>query len=156
MAMTQQAYSTASHATFSLRYHLVMVTKYRRKALSEEMLREAETIFGEVLGKWRCGLLEFGGDADHVHLLIEAHPALELSRLVNNLKTASSRRLRNRYPEHLANFYSKPVLWHRAYFVSSVGSASLGTVKDYIEAQRVDEGSERGGEPPPPQLTGQR
>ncbi len=84
-----------------MRYHLVLVTKYRKKVLEEEMLTELENIFGEVLLKWRCRLLEFGGESDHVHLLVEAHPALQLSNLVNNLKTASSRRLRNRYRQHI-------------------------------------------------------
>lgn len=128
---------TNAHAAFSLRFHLVLVTKYRRKVLTPAMLAQAREIFGEVLAKWRCELIEFGGEADHVHLLIEAHPALMPSNLVNNLKTASSRRLRNLFPEQVALFYRDPVLWHRAYYLGSVGSASLETVKAYIERQSV-------------------
>jgi hypothetical protein len=45
--------------------------------------------------------------------------------MINNLKTASARRTRNRFPEHIAKFYSKPLFWHRAYFVGSVGGATL-------------------------------
>ncbi|WP_235033932.1 transposase [Pantoea sp. 18069] len=44
--------------------------------------------------------------------------------LINNLKTASARRTRNRFAAHLAHFYSKPLFWHRAYFVGSVGGAT--------------------------------
>ncbi|MHB1321625.1 MAG: transposase [Acidithiobacillus ferrivorans] len=36
--------------------------------------------------------MEFGGESDHVHLLVEIHPALNISTLINNLKTASARR----------------------------------------------------------------
>ncbi|HUW98479.1 MAG TPA: transposase [Acidiferrobacter sp.] len=60
-----------------------------------DTLREA---FTEILEGWRCTLLEFGGEADHVHLLAEIHPALNISTLINNLKTASSRRARNPRP----------------------------------------------------------
>lgn len=66
--------------------------------------------------------LWFGGEADHVHLLIDIHPARDISVLVNNLKTASARRTRSRFAEHLASFYEKPLFWHRAYFVGSVGA----------------------------------
>jgi putative transposase len=99
--MKIKRHNSSNHAVHALRYHLVLVTKYRKKVLEEEMLTELENIFGEVLLKWRCRLLEFGGESDHVHLLVEAHPALQLSNLVNNLKTASSRRLRNRYRQHI-------------------------------------------------------
>jgi putative transposase len=71
-----------------------------------------------------------------VHVLFTAHPALELSRVVNNLKTASSRRLRNTFPEQVKKFYWKPVFSHRAYYISSVGNASLETVQRYVANQK--------------------
>ena len=85
---------------------------------------------------WRtgCTLLEFGGEADHVHLLAEIHPALNSSTLINNLKTAFGR-ARNRFSDHLKPFYSKPYFWHRAYYVGSVGGATLETVRRYVESQ---------------------
>ena len=72
---------------------------------------------------------------DHVHLLIDVHPALNISTLINNLKTASSRRAGSRFAAHLANFYTKPAFWHRAYFVSSVGGVTLDVVKQYVANQ---------------------
>jgi len=94
-----------------------------------------KTIFSELLRAWRCELIEFGGEDDHVHLLIETHPALDLSRLVNNLKTVSSRRIRKEYSEHVARYYWKPFFWHGAYYIGSVGGATLDTVKRYVESQ---------------------
>ena len=133
--MTDARPNTRNNAAFDLRYHLVLVTKDRRPALTEAILADLERIFAEVLAGWRCRLAEFGGEADHVHLLFEAHPAMELSSLVNSLKTASSRRIRKAYASHLAQFYWKPVFWHGAYYVGSVGSASLETVRGYLERQ---------------------
>lgn len=83
--------------------------------------------------------MEFGGESDHVHLLIDIHPALDISVLINNLKTASSRRARSRFAGHLANFYKAPVFWHRAYFAGSVGCVTLETVRAYVEAQGTKE-----------------
>ncbi|WP_222703375.1 transposase [Candidatus Arsenophonus triatominarum] len=56
-------------------------------------------------------LEQFGGEADHVHLLLDMHPNIMPSRFVNNLKTVTSRLLRKEYSEHINRFYWKPVLW---------------------------------------------
>ncbi len=121
------------------------MTKYRRKTLTPELLDYLKTAFSEILVAWRCKLVEFGGEADHVHLLIDIHPALDISVLINNLKTASARRSRNRFAEHLAAFYWKPLFWHRAYFVGSVGGATLETVRAYVESQGTEEQARKKG-----------
>lgn len=128
-----------SRAVYSLQLRIVFVTKYRRPTLTPALLAYLETAFAEILTAWRCTLVEFGGEPDHVHLLIDIHPSLDLSVLINNLKAASARRARNRFAEHLAAFYSKPLFWHRAYFVGSVGGVTLETVRDYVQAQGTKE-----------------
>lgn len=130
---------SSSHAVFNIKLHIVLVTKYRRKTLTPELLEYLKSAFADCLAAWRCTLLEFGGEPDHVHLLIDIHPALDISVLINNLKTASARRARNRFAEHMATFYSKPLFWHRAYFVGSVGGATLETVRAYVDAQGTEE-----------------
>jgi putative transposase len=135
----ENANKSSSHAVYNLKLHVVFVTKYRRKTLSPDLLAYLETAFGEILSAWRCTLLEFGGEPDHVHLLIDIHPALDISVLINNLKTASARRTRNRFADHLAPFYRKPLFWSRAYFVGSVGAATLETVRAYVDAQGTEE-----------------
>lgn len=129
---------SSSHAVYNIKLHIVFVTKYRRKILAPELLDYLKSAFADVLAAWRCALIEFGGESDHVHLLVDIHPALDISVLINNLKTASARRARNRFVEHLAPFYSKPLFWHRAYFVGSVGDATLETVRAYVDAQGTE------------------
>ena len=129
---------SSSHAVFNIKLHLVFVTKYRRKTLSPAVLGYLFSAFGDCLTAWNCKLIEFGGEEDHVHLLIDIHPALDISVLINNLKTASARRTRNRFAEHLAPFYANPLFWHRAYYVGSVGGATLETVKAYVNSQGTE------------------
>ena len=130
--------TSRNRSMFELRYHLVLVTKYRRRCLTAAMLTDLKESLAATLALWRCALIECGGEADHVHCLFEAHPALDLSGLVNNLKTVTSRRLRRDFGEHLSQFYRKPVLWHSAYYVGSVGGVTLETVKRYVERQGED------------------
>lgn len=123
------------HCVYDLQYHLVLVTKYRKKCLTGELLEELNTIFADLAQKWDCEIREFGGEADHVHLLLSAHPSLELSRLINNWKTISSRLLRKKYPKQLGKYYLKPALWTRAYCLLSSGGATIETIQNYIKKQ---------------------
>ena len=99
------------------------------------MLEHLHEHFAELLVGRRCSLVEFGGEPDHLHLLFEAHPALDFASLVNNLKTASTRKLKKPFGPHIRKFYWKPGFWHRAYYVVSVANASLDTVRRYVAQQ---------------------
>ncbi|MDQ3459253.1 MAG: IS200/IS605 family transposase [Deinococcota bacterium] len=126
-----------SHSVFRLYYHLVLVTKYRRKALSGDMLKSAEEIVTRLCESWEYELVELSGEADHLHILFEAHPGMELAKFVNNLKTVTSRLLRRDYGERLARFYYKPVLWSGSYCILSTGGAPIEVIKRYLESQET-------------------
>ena len=136
MSKKKSQLKSHSHCVFKISYHIVFVTKYRKKCLTDDMLIRLKEIFLEICERWDLDLLEFGGKSDHVHLLIEAHPNIFLSRLVNSMKTLSSRYIRKEFEVHLKTFYwKKPVLWTRAYCVLSAGGAPLAVLKKYIENQ---------------------
>jgi putative transposase len=118
-----------------LKAHLVLTTKYRKKLLTKEMLSRLHEILEALLEKWECRIIEFNGEEDHIHLLFQYHPSLELSKLVNNLKTVTSRRLRSEFEERVNEFYWKDVLWNGSYFIASCGGVTISTLKKYIENQ---------------------
>ncbi len=137
-----QRLKTRSNSAFRLIYHLVLVTKFRRKSLTAEVLDRMQEIIKQLLFKWECDLIEFGGESDHVHVLFETHPSVDLSKLVNNIKTVTSRRLRSEYKEHLSQFYwgSKPQFWSGSYAIISVGAqAPLEKLIDYVQNQEQPE-----------------
>jgi putative transposase len=115
----------------------VFVTKYRRKAIIAPMLERLHEIFASVCIKTKCRLIEFSGEVDHVHLLIDFHPDNNLSILVGSLKSSSSRIIQKEFSEHLSTFYSKPVLWSSSYYVASTGGAPIERIKQYIQSQEV-------------------
>jgi putative transposase len=123
------------HCVYKLKYHLVLVTKYRKKCFTNEMLIKLEFIFKDLCKKWEIELEAFNGEQDHVHLLLDLHPNILPSILINNLKTVSSRLIRKEFTTHLAQFYWKPVLWTRAYCLITAGGAPLEIIKKYIENQ---------------------
>ena len=136
--MGKQQLQALHHCVFSLHFHLVLVTKYRRKAITKTMLERLGVIFQETLEKWGSALIEFNGEADHVHLLVRTTPTVQLSKLVNNLKTVSSRLIRKEFRGHVSRIYWKPVFWHRSYCLISAGGATIETLRKYIEEQGSD------------------
>ena len=130
--MTNQAYSTTNNCVYGLTYHLVLVVKRRRKALSAPMLDAAEIAIQERCSIRGGRLLEFGGEEDHLHALVSLPPAEALADFTNAVKTTTSRRLRRDFPQ-LKRLGS--ALWSPSYFVSSVGGAPLETIKEYVRSQ---------------------
>ena len=83
-----------------------------------------------------CELVEFNGDTEQVHLLVNFPPTVALSRLVNSMKGVSSRRLRQEFPDLARHYWGARRLWSGSYFAGSVGGAPLNVLRAYIEQQR--------------------
>lgn len=130
-----QEINRSRYSAYLLHVHIVFVTKYRREVLGELHLEKLNQYAVEICDDFGAELKECDGEADHVHMLVEYPPTVQLSKLVNSLKAVTSRRLRNEFLD-LRAAYSKPVLWSRSYFVGSCGGAPLEVVKKYIQNQR--------------------
>lgn len=121
---------------FELHAHLVFVTKCRRHVLDADALAKLNGYFRKVCGDFDAELSQFNGEDDHVHLLVTYGPKVQLSKLVNSLKGASSRLLQRDRPDLVARLRQGP-LWSPSYFAASCGGAPLSTIKAYIEQQRT-------------------
>lgn len=129
---------TSNHAAHSLTDHIVLTTKYRRRCIDSQMLARLRELFARTCEAWRCELVEFSGEADHVHLLVAAQPSMNLSHFVANLKTVSSRKIRQEFAGRLARYYWKNVFWNSAYAVVSAGGhASIEQLVAYIQNQET-------------------
>ena len=84
------------YTVYSLQYHLVLVTKYRRKCLNEKIRAFLKEKFLCLCQKLEIDLKKFSGEDNHIHLLLDCYPSLEIGKLVNNLKTVSSRNIRKK------------------------------------------------------------
>lgn len=114
----------------------MFVTKYRRGAMTGEMLTRCEEIMREVCEDFEAELKQFNGEEDHVHLLVHYPPKVQLSKLVNSLKGVSSRYLRKEYDAHVRRHLWGGRFWSGSYFAGSCGGAPLALVRQYIENQQ--------------------
>jgi len=126
-----------AHVVFRIHLHIVFVTKYRRKILTQPVLAMMKHVLQRVLVAHRSFLTEFHGEPDYVHLIVDLHPDNHISNLVSSLKSASSRVLRQQFREQINKkvYWGKAKLWHDSKCIVSCGGAPLEIVKQYIQNQ---------------------
>lgn len=123
-----------AHSVFSLNYHLVLVVKYRRKVINDEISKRAKEIFEYISPKYNITLQEWNHDIDHIHILFKAHPNTEISKFINAYKSASSRLLKKEYPQIRQKLW-KEYFWSQSFCLISTGGANIETIRKYIERQ---------------------
>ena len=133
--MATAALHSHRQCVYRINFTIVLVTKYRKKVITAKILKDLEKIISRLCSNAKSELIEFNGESDHVHEQVDISPDIAPSKLVNTLKTISSRMIRKKYAEYLKPFYWKPVFWTGAYFVTSSGGAPLETLKEYIKNQ---------------------
>lgn len=127
------------HCVFMMHVHLVFVTKYKREALTSEILNTMKEAFQSVCEDFEAELTEFEGESNHVHLLINYPPKVQVSKLVNSLKGVSSRRVRAEHKKEIKKYLWGNSLWSPSYFAGSCGGAPLEIIKKYIQGQERPE-----------------
>jgi putative transposase len=124
-------YAKSSHSVHLLQAHLVFVTKYRRRRLTSRHLSFMELTCRSICESQKSTLVEFNGEADHIHLLVAYRPSLALGTLVRHLKGRSSYTVRKEF----ADLRWGGNLWSPSYFAASVGGAPVAVLRQYIEGQ---------------------
>jgi putative transposase len=125
-------YRRECHSVTLLYTHLVYVTKYRKNLFNLQHLNRIQEVVNGVAKKMNFKVVEFNGESNHVHILIEYPPKLSISQITNSLKGVSSRYLRKEYPE----LKKDKALWSPSYFAVSSGGCPIETLKEYIQNQK--------------------
>ncbi len=126
----------SSHAVFSLHHHLVLIIKYRRKALCDEAIRERlKNIVWNLAKQLGIEIIAQEPAEDHIHVLFKAKPSTDLAKTVNTLKGVTARLLRKEFSQ-LQEMLWGDSFWSDSYFLASTGQVSLDVLKKYVEEQQ--------------------
>jgi putative transposase len=126
----------SSHAVFSLQYHLVLIIKYRRKALCDEAIRERlKNIVWDLAKQLGIEIIAQEPAEDHIHILFKAKQSTDLVKIVNTLKGVTARLMRKEFPQ-LKELLWGDSFWSDSYFLASTGQVSLDVLKKYVEEQQ--------------------
>ena len=102
------------------------------------MLDRLKELTGELCQKWHCELIEFGGEPNHIHIVFRFFPQIQLSKFINNLKSVTSRKIREEFSEEVTAMYGgKKVFWTEGYSIDSCGDAPLDVLVKYVRTRHL-------------------
>lgn len=123
------------HCAYQCEYHLVMVSKYRRKIFNEG----SYAYFSEIMNQIRESipeviLLTMNHDVDHIHMHLSIPPKMRVSEVVRTIKSISGRLMKKKFEYLRKAYWGVEGIWSDGYFVSTIG-INEDIIKRYIERQ---------------------
>lgn len=119
---------------YSLEYHSIFVTKYRKKVLDSQVRQDAIVYIRQRCKQHGVTLVEANGEEDHLHLLIDATPNTDIPNLLKTLKGSSARHILLTHPNIKQQLWGGH-LWSPSYFICTVSENTEQMIRDYIHNQ---------------------
>lgn len=121
---------------YSIQYHLVWCTKYRRVVLVGDVEQSVRTYLSDVCAQFNVRILAMEMMPDHVHMLVDCSPQVFVPDLVKVLKGASARKLYLAHPDIKRKLWGGHI-WNPSYFVCTVSDRTRELVTNYINGQKI-------------------
>ena len=128
-----------AHAVYKTQYHIVWITRYRRKILVKgvkEYLKIKLLEIRKYYPEWEY--LEIGIDLDRVHLYMVIPPKYAVSKVVETIKSNTSKALKIKFAFLKKVYWDDRGIWAKGYFVSTVG-INEKIIKEYVKMQEKED-----------------
>ena len=129
-------YRKGSHTIYALKYHVVWITKYRKKVLTGAVAERVRELIRQICKANEIEILKGHISKDHVHVFLSVPPHLSVSKLVQHLKGKTSIKLLQEYKHLHKEFWGRHV-WARGYFAASSGNITDEIIMEYINNQDI-------------------
>ena len=124
-----------NHAKFLILYQLIVVCKDRKKLLNSYG-DVTKALFEEIAASSDFSIEQMEVDQDHLHCLVKSEPRISPLASVRKLKQESTFQLWQRHEKELKQHsWQERTFWSDGYFCCTIGNASQGTIRRYIESQ---------------------
>ena len=134
--MILKEYISKNHSKFLIKYHIILVCKYRKQLLVGAVEYDMKKIMRHISEMSDFDIEVMETDKNHLHMMVRSDPKLSPLQIVRRLKQMSISAVWKKYGDFLRhNFYKEHTFWTDGYFVSSIGNVSQETIKKYIENQ---------------------
>ncbi len=138
-----ESYRQNSHSRYAINYHFVWVTKYRKSVLYGDVGKRVRELVIEICKANDIEILSGHVSSDHVHVLLSCPPNLSPSKIMQNIKGKTSRKLMMEFLHIQKSFWGRH-LWARGYFVATSGNVTDEVIKEYIRLQERTEPGDGG------------
>ena len=136
-----QNYRKTSHTTYDCKYHIVWITKYRKKVLVGVVAERVRELIRGICKEHEVEIMKGHVSKDHIHLFVSVPPHLAISKLVQYLKGKSSYKLLSENKSLSKLFWGRH-LWGRGYFVATSGNITDEVIMEYIKNQDNNESND--------------
>ena len=131
---------------YSLQYHIVWCTKYRRCVLKDGIDEDCESLLKDLAEEYHFRILAMEVMPDHIHLLVDVRPQFYIPDMLRILKGGTARKLFEMHPQMKKQLWGGH-LWNPSYCVVTVSDRSRKQIEEYIENQKEKEWSGIGRPP---------
>lgn len=125
-----QPITSRNNCIYSLKYYLVLKVYNNNLIVTNELETLLKSILDSIISKWHCQLISFSKDNDIVYLAISITPDVILPKLVNSIKTVSSRLMRKHLSTEMAIEHEP--FWTDKYYIQTLGHFSKSKVQKLL------------------------
>lgn len=136
-----ERYRKTSHVVYECKYHICWVPKYRYPILTGQVALRVRELVRQIAGANEVEIITGSISSDHIHLYVSIPPSLSVSKFVQFVKGASSRKIQLEF-EQIRKRYWGQHIWARGYFVATAGVVSDELIQNYIRNQKEDKAAD--------------
>jgi putative transposase len=134
-------YRKTSHSLYDCKYHIVWITKYRKKVLTGIIAERVRELIKQICKEHDVEIIKGHVSKDHIHMFVSVPPHLAISKLVQYLKGKSSYKMMQENKQLSKEFWGRH-LWGRGYFVATSGNITDEVIMEYIKNQDEEKSDE--------------
>ena len=130
-------YNRHNRRKYSLKVHIVLVTKYRKQLLKDSIADDVKQKIFDIADTRGYEIIAIETDKDRIHFILSYDTTDRVCNIVKITKQATTYHLWQKYSSILSKqYWREKTFWSDSYFDCSVGGVSSATIKKYIESQR--------------------
>ena len=112
----------SGHGAYRAEYHIVWITKYRRRILNPGVKEYLSRLFPKVIREMPgCEIVEVNIQPEHIHMLMVIPPKYAVSDVIGEIKQYTASKIRKKFAWLDRVYWKETVLWSPGYYVSTVG-----------------------------------
>ena len=132
-----RSYRKASHSVHDLKVHLVWITKYRYKVLTQDIGKRIREIIRQICESKDIQIIKGRVSQDHVHIYVSYPPKISVSEMIRFFKGRSSRKIQEEFPQLSKRYWGKH-FWGIGYAAFSSGQVTDEMIQHYLENHKND------------------
>ena len=129
-------YNRHNRRKYSLKVHIVLVTKYRKQLLKGSIADDVKQKILDIANTRSYEIIAMETDKDHIHFLLSYDATDRVCDIVKIVKQETTYYLWQKYNSVLSKqYWKKKIFWSDGYFACSIGEVSSATIQKYVESQ---------------------